>query len=254
MRKAPLLLFLAVWISGCGATGADAPATSAPIGYRATVLADGPVAYWRMGEKTGTVMADETSHRNNGTYQGSVTLGQPGAVAGDADTAVAFDGASGAAIVPSSASLQVNRITIELWLKKAADTNFGAYVTKNFAWGGGPGTGWFEVLNNGSSGHLEFRVAQDGATLVSNAKLDLNTWYYVVATYDGASAKFYVNGSLDTTVSVRAIPAQTADPLYIGRRADGLFNNAVIGEVAIYPDALSADRITAHWRVATSRR
>jgi hypothetical protein len=88
--------------------------------------------------------------------------------------------------------------------------------------------------------------------LVSSTNLTLNTWYYVVATYDGTVAKLYFNGKLDNTLWVVAVPAQNDDPLYIGRRADGFFNNVVLEEVAIYPTALSADRIAAHWRAATT--
>ncbi|TMD05725.1 MAG: LamG domain-containing protein, partial [Chloroflexi bacterium] len=54
--------------------------------------------------------------------------------------------------------------------------------------------------------------------------------------------------------SVTAVPKQTNDPLTIGRRPDGHFTNALIDEVAIYPTALSADRIAAHWRIASAAR
>jgi hypothetical protein len=50
---------------------------------------------------------------------------------------------------------------------------------------------------------------------------------------------------------VTAVPKQTADPLFLGRRMDGLFNDAALADVAIYATALSADRITAHWQAAS---
>jgi hypothetical protein len=48
-------------------------------------------------------------------------------------------------------------------------------------------------------------------------------------------------------------PAQNADPLYIGRRGDGFFTNALIAEVAIYPKALSAEQIAAHWKAGSGK-
>jgi hypothetical protein len=147
--------------------------------------------------------------------------------------------------------LQVNTVTIELWIKKRSDTEYGVYVAKNVAGGGGAGSGWFQLLNNRHTGRLEFRVTSDGEpALISTSTLTLNSWYYVVATYDGSVAKLFLNGRLDATLAVTATPKQTADPLFIGRRADGLFADAVLDDVAIYPLALSADRITAHWRAA----
>jgi Concanavalin A-like lectin/glucanases superfamily len=238
-------------MSGCGASIAASSSTAAKT-YSATVLADHPAAYWRMDETTGTTMADASGNANQGRYVGIYTLGQAGAIAGDGTTAVAFDGQSGAATVVSSTTLQVSTVTIELWINKRADTEYGVYVAKNVELGGGAGSGWFELLNSHHDGRLEFRVTSDGSpTLVSSSTLALNTWYYVVATYDGAMARLFVNGKLDSTLKVTATPKQTADPLFIGRRMDGLFNQAVIGQVAIYPIALSADRIAAHWRAAS---
>jgi len=250
MKRALLLPVIGVVLSGCGAATTAATPTASP-SYKASVLADHPVAYWRLDEATGTVMADASGNGNDGTYAGAFTLGRPGALARDDDSAVGFDPA-GAAMVSSSASFQVNTVSIEIWINKRADTEYGPYVTKNFAPGDRGGTGWFQLLNNHHNGRLEFRVTEDNPTLVSTKILGLNTWYYVVATYDGATAKLFIDGKLDSSIAVAATPKQTADPLYLGRRADGLFNNAVLDEIAIYPTALSSARIAAHWRAASN--
>src|SRR6195256_5603493 len=235
-------------MSACG--NATAGSTAAAKTYSATVLADHPVAYWRMDDAAGSTMADASGNANNGRYVGIYSLGQTGAIAGGA---VAFDGQSGAASVMNSPSLQVNTVTIEAWIKKKTDTEYGVYVAKNVEPGGGAGSSWFELLNSHHNGRLEFRVTSDGAPAVlSNTALALNTWYYVVATYDGAVAKLYFNGKLDGSLKVAAVPKQTSDPLFIGRRTDGLFNDAALANVAIYSTALSADRIGAHWQASGS--
>jgi len=234
-------------MSGCGG-GANTAVATASKTYSATVLADHPVAYWRMDETTGSTMADASGNANHGRYVGIYTLGQRGALAGGA---VAFDGQSGAASVVNSPSLQINTVTIEVWLKKRSDSEYGVYVAKNIQVGGGAGSSWFELLNSHHNGQLEFRVTSDGAPAVlSNSTLALNTWYYVVATYDGAVAKLYINGKLDGDLKVTAVPKQTSDPLFIGRRTDGFFNDAAMAEVAIYSVALPADRIAAHWQAS----
>jgi len=257
VRKANALLLLAVSLSACAANPAAAPGgPGAPVAdrsYSAAVLADAPAAYWRLGESSGTTMTDASKNANNGTYAGGVNLAQPGALAADTGTAVAFDGRTGGATVASSRSLQVNRITIELWLKKTTDSGYGVYVAKNFVGNGGVGTGWFQLLNNDRYARLEFRVTGDtDPVVISSTNLALNTWYYVVATYDGSVAKLYFNGKLDSTLKVVAAPAQNDDPLYIGRRPDGFFNNVVLQEVAIYSVALSPERIAAHWQAASA--
>src|SRR2546427_9891228 len=251
MRKAFLLLLLGAALSGCGAPSTAATPTTPP-GYRASVLADHPVAYWRLNEATGAVMVAASGNGNDGAYAGAVTLGQPGALASDGGTAVGFGPGGGAASVASTPSLQVNPVTIEIWINKRAEMEYGAYVSKNFAPGSGSGTGWFQLLNDHHSGRIAFRVTEDNPTLVSSKILGLHTWYYVVATYDGTTAKLFIDGKLDSSIAFAAIAKQTTDPLYIGRRADGLFTNAVLDEIAIYPTALSSDRIAAHWRAASN--
>lgn len=251
MRRALLLLVIGAALAGCSAASNPATPTT-PLSYKSTILADHPVAYWRLDEASGTAMVDATGNGNDGAYAGAVTLGQPGALASDGDTAVGFDPAGGEASVASTTSLQVNPVTIELWINKRTDAEYGAYVSKNFAPGAGGGTGWFQLLNDHHNGRLEFRVTEDNPTLVSSKILDLHIWYYVVATYDGTTAKLFIDGKLDSSVAIAATAKQTADPLYIGRRADGLFNDAVLDEIAIYPTALSSNRIAAHWRAASA--
>ena len=188
-------------------------------------------------------MTDATTNANDGTYMGAVKLGRPGALAHDKSTAIEFDGHTAAATVPNSPSLKVTRITIELWTKKLSESGYGIYVDKDY----------FELLNNSYTGRLEFRLtASADPAVVSTTTLALNTWYYVVATYDGSVASLYVNGQLDGSHPAVATPAQNDSPLSIARRFDGFFNNVVLEEVAIYPTALSAERIAAHWRAATS--
>jgi RHS repeat-associated protein len=215
--------------------------------YASTVLADGPAAYYRLDDSGGSVAGETSGKTGNGTYVGGYTLGQPGALASDVDPATKFDGTSGYVAVASSLALQnTKQVSIELWLKKVTDTQFGMYVTKNFAGCGGAGSGWYQLMNNG--GHIEFRVTGDcGTSMDSSAVLAVNTWYYLVATYDGKTAKLYINGSLDSSYSIATIPTFTNDPLYIARRSDGYFNNAVIDDVAIYPVALTDTQIGAHY-------
>ena len=63
--------------------------------YGSAVMQDQPLAYWRLGESSGTLAADFSGNTRDGNYNGGVTLGQPGAVSGDPDTASLFNGSSG---------------------------------------------------------------------------------------------------------------------------------------------------------------
>ena len=87
-----------------------------PSGYSATVLADGPTSYWRLGETSGTAMADSAG-TNPGTAKGGVTLGKPGALASDANTAIGV-ATNGYVEVANAAGLNyTGDFSIEAWAK-----------------------------------------------------------------------------------------------------------------------------------------
>jgi hypothetical protein len=73
----------------------------------------------------------------------------------------------------------------------------------------------------------------------------LNTWTFVVGTYDGTNMKLYVNGVLETTIPISGLLNTTTDPLLIGTRlnlpADTFAGK--LDEIQIYNTALTAAQI-----------
>jgi len=70
--------------NSAGSSSALSDATNPVAGvYRAGVLADNPVGYWRLGETGGTTAADQTANNDSGTYLNGITLGAAGALVGD---------------------------------------------------------------------------------------------------------------------------------------------------------------------------
>ena len=72
----------AVMLTGCGRLGFEGPrgggtGEAASTAYAAVVLADQPLAYWRLDHKTDTAV-DASGHGVAGVYGGGVALGVPG--------------------------------------------------------------------------------------------------------------------------------------------------------------------------------
>jgi Bacterial Ig-like domain len=88
---------------------------------RDAMMADAPRAYWRVGEASGTVAADQASFANTGGYQGGPALGQAGVVPVAQSTAIALDGTDDTVRVPSSASLNpAAALALEAWIRPSA--------------------------------------------------------------------------------------------------------------------------------------
>ncbi len=84
--------------------------------YPARVLGtNGLVSFWRMDDTSGTTLTDAFGN-SNATTVGSPGLGAPGAIAGDSDGAVSFDGLDDAATANLSLS-STTQVTVEFWMK-----------------------------------------------------------------------------------------------------------------------------------------
>ena len=83
--------------------------------YSASVLADSPLSYWRLGEASGTTAADSSGANRTGSYLNTPTLGVGGALTGDSNTAGAFNGTDEYVQVPFAAALNPASFTVEAW-------------------------------------------------------------------------------------------------------------------------------------------
>jgi hypothetical protein len=122
--------------------------------------------------------------------------------------------------------------------------------------GGSVNTQYLLLLENG---RIEWRgrIANGGHTTANGPVLAVGTWSHVVGTYDGSLLRLYVNGALVASVGAPTL-ASGSGPAFIGRLGaeganPGLFPFAgLIDEVAVYPSALPAARVLAHYSGAAT--
>ena len=223
---------------------------AAQASYRTEVMADSPTAYWRLGEPAGGTTAYDETAQNNGAYVAGVTLGSPGAL-NDPNTAASFDGVNDYVTVPDSSSLdQLAGVSLEAWVKRAKGSSWQVIVGK-------PANGQSHLENysiwlNTSNQPVAFFGNGTSYARVDAPALD-TSWHHVVATYDNASARIYVDGALKaSSVSTVRLTSNT-QPLLIGRDSGSAnFFGGTIDEVAVYPAALSLSRIQAHYARASA--
>lgn len=211
--------------------------------YAATVLADAPSGYWRLGEPSGTSAADASGFARTGTYTGGYTLAAAGALAGDADTAVLLNGTTGWVSVPATGLKPTAAVTLEAWVYFAAvaDVSTNPIVLTQDA------TGNYLRLLSGAVPLASIRVGGVQSTIQSTALAA--GWHHIAATWaTGDRLRLYVNG-VQVAQSASTI-AGTLDSsgsiIEIGRFSASLYFKGRVDEAAIYPTALSAARVLAH--------
>lgn len=212
------------------------------IAYNPAVLTTpGLVAYWRLGEPSGTTAADSFGS-NTGTHFGGVTPGAAGLLTNDADLAASFDGTNDYVNVPDSAALSpTTAISVEAWIKPNALDN-RRIASKDFILRINPaaeGNALAFLVNIGGS--YEPRVS-------SGVVPALGSVYHVVGTYDSAGGannlKIYVNGDLRASQTRTGTVVDGTGALTIGGTN---YFNGVIDEVAVYNAALSATQVREHY-------
>jgi len=227
-------------------TPSPTPTTSA---YQSAVLADSPLAYWRLGEASGTVAADQRGARN-GTYVNSPALGQPGGLFNDSAKSVGFNGATQYVQVPSDLSLNPPRFSVEVWARPTggAGAYHGVMASRQYPFG------W--VLYLGADGSWEFWVNSGADMLSVNSDIAaLNAWHHLVGTFDGAKVTLYVNGVAAGSGAVTgAYQPQTGNVLEIaqGEPGDNFYFPGQLGEAALYGTALSPAQVQRHYSVGTT--
>mgnify|MGYP003394174013 CR=1 FL=1 len=230
--------------------------------FAAEVLADGPIGYWRLGEALGSVIAaDASGNLNNGTVSGGTTFGQPGFHGGD--TAALFDGATGRIIVLNSNSLNPPHITMEAKVRWDGPNAFQQRIIEK--------SSFVTLAQYGLSilpdGHVRVALRTSSATtsvdVNSIAVVTQGVETHIVATYDGNVIRIYLNGVLDSETrapgSISPKPPTPANLIESGvgigseTQRDRPFKG-LIDEVALYPTALTAERVLAHYQSQFAER
>ena len=95
-----------------------APAPVANPLYSQSVISLGPAGYWRLGDSFGATALDSSGNQSAGGYHGSPAFGEPGAIQGDANTAIGLNGASYVEIPSRGAfSIGATGLTVQAWLR-----------------------------------------------------------------------------------------------------------------------------------------
>lgn len=215
--------------------------------YGATVFADSPEIYWRLGETTGSVAADAT-YGDTGIYSGGVSKAVPGGIAGTSDTAAAFDGVDG--LVSSSRQYSNPQVfSVELWFNSTTSDGgkligFGRQQT-------GDSSSYDRHVYLDDSGRLVFGIYDGNLnTITTSGRYNDGKWHQVVGTVDSSGMKLYVDGELAGTNG--ATTAENYDGYWRvggdntwGSRSK--YVRSAIDEVAVYSTALSGSSVSAHY-------
>jgi len=260
--------------------------SAAPV-YRDTVVADGPVAYWRLNETTG-VYAPEVgaSPALDGTVAGSNTAQVDRTAAGPRPPAFAgfestnngpeFDGAGEHIVIDDPGTDSVldfglnDEITLEAWVNVNSISNDGQdYIIAKGRTDQGDAAHNYglrvrDLAGDGSSAHISFLYRNDSGGWGGRWQTTANftpgdgQWHHLVVTYtfgDASSIVGYIDGvasggSWDLGGNGADTPVQSNAQLWLAGSSGSGDLDGQIDEIAIYDRALSATEVAEHYNAA----
>ncbi len=168
-------------------------------------------------------------------------------------------GGQGYVVVPNATGLNPTNVTLEAWLYLDSVTSRPHIIGKGAAISGA----YWLVIETTAKPRFFFTVGNSGSWqwVEGSGTVPLNTWFHIAGTYDGSSAKIYINTVLvGTKVASPAGNLRTNDtnPVYIARSYQPItatpnhYVSGMIDEVRIWNDARTAQEIYDNYDIQLS--
>ena len=235
-------------------TNSVTASSGSPSPYAQDVVKDGAQDFWTLGEPSGSTVYDSAGF-NDATAQSDVTRGASGPITGDPTTATTFGGSTAGFVATNSTVPMTAALSVEAWIKTTT-TSGGKIVGYGDSNTGNSGSYDRHVYMD-NSGHIIWGVYPGSVQTIQSPKTyNDGAWHYIVASLDPtAGMTLYVDGK-----KVGSNPGATFGQSYngywkIGGDNLGGWTNqpssnyfaGTIGDVAIYPAALSLAQVQTHF-------
>lgn len=227
--------------------------------YSSLVLSSKPYAYYRLAEASGTTLNDASGNSRNGTISAAgITYAQTGAITGDSNKCLLFNGTTGDASMGFNASNGAGwtSFTVECWAKLATLSYSGSPAMIGNDTPISTNTGFLLQVNSNTNKNIVFALgdnsghhgsANTGANFVWPSA---GSWHHVVGTWDGSTITVYADGVNVKTASFAFPLGAGANNIGIGWQGANSFWNGNLDEVAIYQNTvLSATQVLEHYNV-----
>ena len=208
--------------------------------YSSLVLADQPSAYYRLGDSTDAVMADSSGKGGNGVYNPtSATLGVPGAIVGDPDTAVQDTGYYPIGTAPAVLPVHNGQRSVEVWLNDPSLSSAGQNIV---SWGDPDTDQAFQLDATANSVGID--GWNDAHYVPTPYPINDGGWHQLVVTYNGSTFTIYLDGEQIGAGSFDGTLDTPSSQVMIGSNVNGQNGpDGDLDEVSIYPSVFRWARI-----------
>lgn len=216
---------------------------------------EGLIAYWNFESLSATGVYDNSTHSNFGTFASGLL--ESDNLTGKYGTAMNFDGVDNHINCGTGAANEdYDAMTIEAWIRRDSNTPSGWRTPLHRNDGTSVGTSVFFIGLEATTHDITATIGagSDGPGYQSgntNIPAQLDTWYHVLNSWDGTTARVYVNGIkiLEYALSSDNFNNKASAITMIGTSYSAAGYNFAgdIDEVRIWSRALSHNEINASY-------
>ncbi|MDO8498937.1 MAG: DUF2341 domain-containing protein [bacterium] len=210
-------------------------------------LSNGLVGYWKMDEAAANSCTgasndscDSSGNGNDGAWSGNTTVGT-----GKFGNGVSMDGTGDFTTIsdPGTSVLDITgQITMSAWVKTSGTNDYTGIIFKNTGY-----TGYQMSFNTSGGVRADLYNGSTYITPANSTNVENGSWHLVTTTYDGATAKIYVDGVVGTNATGTGFLTANNASMLIGRDSccgGGRDLNGTIDDVRIYNRALSPKEVS----------
>ena len=186
----------------------------------------------------GLVASYDFESSAGGTLAGGASLVQ------DAEKGSVLLSDGGSFHVPASPSLDIhNSLSLSAWIKlNSLDIN-GKIVIKPTDGGADPWEVYSLIVSGGSVRFILSDGSPSGESGMVSVPLSVDVWHHVVGTYDGATMRLYVDGSLENSDTISLVIGDSDEDLIIGSYLSCCSLDGLIDDVAVFDYALLEEEV-----------
>lgn len=226
--------------------------------YVDTVLADAPIAFWKLDDAAGGVAADLSGNGRPGVYKGNSdrnivpSINLPGAAL--------FDGTTGYVDVAYGSWMDHGDISLEAWVYylSGASSRVGL-ITRKYA-----SSGWIPYsLETAAGPGSSIQMAQYTGSAWQNASAQnanpTMSWMHVVGTRSAAGIlNIYVNGMKAAVPVTASVASPGSEGIFLGRQhnyvAASAYLSGLLSCCAVYDKVLTPAQVAKHYNVGSVPR
>ena len=174
---------------------------------------------------------DYSAYKNNGTLLNGTSAGCftnnacPSWVSGRFGNATAYDGIGDLTNITGVNQFNTTSFSIGLWVNPNSTRTQGIIAKTNVT----VAQRW-RIFMNGAGGAVEFdaqSATEQLGNVVTTTNLAAATWYHIVATYDGTTARIYVNGAFEASATASTMLNNNTNHIEIGTSETNRFNGTI---------------------------